>query len=154
MLLKATPLLGVLLAASLLAGAACTSGVPQIQVEGPEAKLSPVILGVASVFLKIVNSGNGDDRLLSARADLPGAITELHDEKDGKMTTVTSMDVPSNSSLVLRPGGMHIMIVRMPRTLQEGAELRILLTFQRSGERTVKVKLTNYATKAPRVRYH
>jgi periplasmic copper chaperone A len=157
MLLKANPIFETIRAAlvlSLLGGAACSSGVPQIAVEQPEAKLSPVILGVASIFMKIVNSGNGDDQLLSARTDIPGAMTELHDEKDGKMTTITSMDVPANSTLVLRPAGKHIMIFRIPRTMKSGEELRIVLTFKRSGEKTVMTKLTSYATKAPRARYH
>jgi hypothetical protein len=135
-------------------GVACSSGEPQLVVEQPEAKLSPVILGVVSVFMKIVNSGNGDDRLLSARTDIPGTMAELHDEKDGKMTTIPSMDVPANSTLVLRPAGKHIMLFRVPRTMKDGAELRIILTFKRSGERSVIIKLTNYATKPSRTRYH
>jgi copper(I)-binding protein len=155
--LKTNPIFRTMLAVlvvSLLGGAACSPGVPRIMVEEPEAKLSPVMLGVASVFMKIVNSGNGDERLLSARTDIPGTMTELHDEQDGKMTTVSSMDVPANSTLVLGPAGKHIMIFRIPRTMKAGTELRIMLTFKRSGERTAIVKLTDYATKAPRARYH
>jgi copper(I)-binding protein len=142
-----------LLVVFLLGNFACASGEPDILVEEPEAKRSPVILGVASVFMKIVNSGNGDDLLLSARADIPGAITELHDEKNGKMTTVTSMDVPANNSLVLRPNGRHIMVFRMPRSMKTGAEFRIVMTFKHSGERTVNIKLTEYATRTPRSGY-
>lgn len=149
--LKANPLICTILAvlfAFLLGGAACSPGEPRIVVEEAEAKLSPVILGVASVFMKIVNTGNGNDRLLSARTVMPGAITELHDEKDGKMTTVTGMDVPANSTLVLKPAGKHIMIFKLPRTMQAGTELRIVLTFKRSGERAIVMKLTDYATRA------
>ncbi len=142
------------LVAILLGGAACSPGAPQLLVEEPDAKLSPVILGVASVFMKIVNTGNGGDQLLSARTDIPGSVTELHDEKDGKMMTITSMDVPANSTLVLRPAGKHIMIFKLPRTMKAGMELRIVLTFKRSGERTVIIKLTDYATKASQVRNH
>lgn len=138
----------------LLGGAACSSGAPQIRIEEPDAKLSPVILGVASVFMKIENTGNGGDRLLSARTDMPGALTELHDEKDGKMITLTGMDVPANGTLVLRPAGKHIMIFKLPRTMKAGMELSIVLTFKRSGERIVNMKLTDYATKASRARYH
>jgi copper(I)-binding protein len=155
--LKANPLfrtIQAMLIVSLLGGVACYSGAPRIVIEEPEAKLSPVILGVVSVFMKIVNSGDGDDRLLSARTDIPGTMTELHDEEDGKMKTVTSMDIPANSTRVLRPGGQHIMIFKLPRTMQTGSELRIVLTFKRSGERTMLIKLTEYATKAPRTRYH
>jgi copper(I)-binding protein len=137
----------------LLGGVACSLGEPHLLVEEPEARLSPVILGVASVFMKIVNSGNGDDRLLSVRTAIPGAIAELHDEKDGKMITVTSMDVPANSTLVLGPAGKHIMLFRLPRTMEAGTELRIILTFKHTGERTATMKLTNYATRAPRGRY-
>jgi copper(I)-binding protein len=81
-------------------------------------------------------------------------MTELHDEEDGKMKTVTSMDIPANSTRVLRPGGQHIMIFKLPRTMQTGSELRIVLTFKRSGEKAMLVKLTEYATRAPRTRNH
>jgi copper(I)-binding protein len=155
--LKANPLfrtIQAILIVSLLGGAACSSGAPQIVIEEPEAKLSPVILGVASVFMKIVNSGNGDDRLVSARADIPGTLTELHDEEDRKMKTVTGMDIPGNGTLVLKPGGQHLMIFRLPRTMQAGSELTLVLNFKRSGERRALIKLTEYATSAPRTRYH
>jgi copper(I)-binding protein len=138
----------------LLGSVACASGKPEILIAEPEAKLSPAILGVASVFMKIVNSGNGDDQLLSARTDLPGAITELHEEKNGKMATVSRMDVPANGSLMLRPGGRHIMVYRIPRTMTAGSELRIVMIFKVSGERTLIVKLSEYATSAPRARHH
>jgi periplasmic copper chaperone A len=144
----------VLLVFLFLGGTACSPGEPQILIKESEAILSPAILGVASVFVKIVNSGNGGDRLLSAHTDVPGAVTELHDERDGKMTTVASMDVPANSTLVLRPGGKHIMILRIPRSMKAGAELRVVLNFKRAGEKEFKVKLIEYATMAPRARYH
>lgn len=138
----------------LLGGIACSTGEPHVLVEEPEAKLSQVMLGVASVFMKIVNSGNGDDRLLSARTDTPGTMTELHDENDGKMRTVTSMDVPANSTLVLGPSGKHIMIFRLARNTAAGTELRMVLTFKRSGERAVTLRLMNSATKDARAHYH
>jgi hypothetical protein len=38
-----------------------TQGMPVITIESVEARLSPMLIGVASVFMKIGNTGGGDD---------------------------------------------------------------------------------------------
>ncbi len=41
----------------------CKQGAPAVTVKSPEAELSPMIVGSASVFMEIVNAGSGDDTL-------------------------------------------------------------------------------------------
>lgn len=129
-----------LLAATSSGTAAC-SRVPRIEIDRPEARLSPVLLGVCSIFMKIENFGNGDDTLLGARVDIPGTITELHDVKDGKMVKRGEISIPANSVVDLRPGSMHIMVLRMPVDMKEGQEFTVLLNFEKSGEKRVAVTL-------------
>lgn len=43
---------------ALFLGMGCSAGTPRIVIEEPEARLSPVMLGVGSIFMKIRNSGN------------------------------------------------------------------------------------------------
>jgi len=142
------PLVSVLLAvsaiASFLAGAGCSSGEPKIGIETPSAELSPVFLGVCSVYLTVRNEG-GRDSLVAASLNIPNALIELHDVKDRRMVKVERIRIPSGSTVELRPGGMHLMIYNMPRNMQEGAEIVLSLRFERSGVRQVPVRLTKPA---------
>jgi copper(I)-binding protein len=121
------------------AGIGACSRVPHIEVEKQEARLSPALLGVCSVFLRIENSGNGDDNLLSAEVDIPGTITELHGVKDGKMVKKEKIPIPAKSVVELRPGSMHIMVFKLPKDARAGYEFRLRLVFERSGEKLVAV---------------
>jgi copper(I)-binding protein len=120
-------------------GLGACSRAPHIEVEQQEARLSPALLGVCSIFLRIENSGNGSDRLVSAQVDIPGTITELHDVKEGKMTKREEIPIPAKSTVTLRPGGLHIMVVKLPGDVRVGYEFRLRLVFERSGEKLVSV---------------
>lgn len=129
---------------ALISLSACgKGGEPRIAIEDQEARMSPMMLGVASVFMKIHNAGNGDDSLIGARAVIPGAIAEMHDTKEGKMVKREKIPVPSGEIIELKPKGLHIMVFKLPKEVREGSEFTIALTFERSGERQVKVKFTN-----------
>ena len=123
------------------AGIGACSRVPHIEIEKQEARLSPVLLGVCSVFLRIENSGNGDDKLVGARVDIPGTITEVHDVRDGKMIKREEIPIPAKSAVELRPGGLHIMVFKLPEHARVGYEFRLGLVFERSGEKLLSVSI-------------
>jgi hypothetical protein len=129
----------VVLVVIFLAGAGCTSQPPQVTIEGQYANLSPIFIGAGSVFLKVRNTG-GRDVLTGAAVAMPNAVIELHDEKDGRMVRVDKIAIPSRETTDLKPGGHHIMIFNMPRTVQEGSELTLTLRFERSGEKKVPIR--------------
>jgi copper(I)-binding protein len=118
----------------------CSFGEPKVSVENPRGELSPLFLGVASVYLTVRNDG-GSDRLVNARVAVPKAIVELHDVKRNRMEKVSHFPVPSRGVLQLKPGGMHIMVFNLPRDTVNGAEFGMTLVFERSGERTVTVQV-------------
>jgi len=138
---------GVIAALLLTAGLAvlpgCEKGEPLITIDSPAAWLSPMIVGSGSVFMKIDNRGSGDDVLLSANVELPGAITELHDVRDGKMAKTDSIKVPAGSVTELRPGSLHIMIFNMPKTIASGYTATVLLHFEKTGTRNVAITFQN-----------
>lgn len=112
---------------------------PQIEVDGLHAILSDMFLGAGSVFMSIHNTG-GRDVLLSASVDVPGAVTELHDVKGGRMIKVNEVVIPSRRTVELRPASMHVMVFNMPKTIREGSEVSLKLLFKRSGEKEVLVR--------------
>jgi hypothetical protein len=101
-----------------------------------------MIIGSASVFMNISNSGDIEDVLTGARVDIPDTVAEIHDTKDGKMVKVEKVSIPSKDIVELKPGGLHIMMFHMPEDIKEGFEFKMHLLFERSGEREIKVKLT------------
>lgn len=123
----------------------CKPAAPVIAIEAPEAAISPAFVGVVSVFMKIANTGGGEDALIGARTDIPGTVTELHDIREGKMVTVESIPIPAKDGVVLRPAKYHIMIFKLPKTMKEGSPLNLYLTFKKSGEKTVPLELINFA---------
>ncbi len=120
--------------------AGCTSQPPQVTIDGQYAELSPVFYGVASVFMTIKNGGGGD-AVTGISVNVPGALVELHDVKNRRMVKVEKIAVPSHGSAELKPGGLHIMVFNMPKTMRDGNEIVLTLMFARSGERQVPVRL-------------
>lgn len=131
-------LLIVLTAASFVAAAGCADKAPDIRIEKASAQSSPAMLGVASVFMNIVNTG-GKDVLLSARTDSKGTVTELHDMKQGKMVKVERINVPSRGIVELKPGSLHIMIFGLPKDVKPGSNIRMHLVFEKAGELALTV---------------
>ena len=130
---------------SLLAtGALCAgcSGSPSIRIDDPDARISPMLQGVCSIFMKIANPGDGDDALLEARADVPGAVTQIHAVRNGRMVQSDKLVVPAGGVLELRPGGLHIMVFNLPKDSGAGYEFTLHLRFQRSGEKTTAVRIS------------
>ena len=134
----------ILLCAAVVMGITLSMGAcsrfPQIEVKGQEAILSPVFLGVCSIFMKIENSGNGADTLVDAKLNIPNTVTELHDVQDGKMMKQEHIPIPAKSVVQLRPGRQHIMVFKLPKEVREDEEFVLYLRFEKSGEKRVTVK--------------
>ena len=143
----------MLLAAFMLTGISCSSGTPVITIEEQDAKLSPVIVGSGSIFMKIVNSGSGADSLVKAQINIPGAVIELHDLQDGKMTTIDRIPIPAKTTVLLRPASYHLMIFRMPKEVKEGSGVIVTLSFEKHDEIRVPLQFTTSATNPKRGSY-
>lgn len=134
-LVCATLVLGITLSMG-----ACSRS-PQIEVKEQEAILSPVLLGVCSIFMKIENSGNGEDTLVDAKVNIPHTVTELHDIQNGKMIKQEQIPIPAKSVVQLRPGRQHIMVFKLPKDVREDEQFVLYLRFEKSGEKRVPLKL-------------
>jgi periplasmic copper chaperone A len=128
--------------AGLFAAAATScSGTPSLRIENPEAKVSPALVGVCAIFMRIANAGDGDDALLDAQLELPGTVTQLHAIRDGRMVHSERLVVPARGALELRPGGPHIMVFQLPEAPGAGCDATVRLRFETSGERRAAVRL-------------
>jgi periplasmic copper chaperone A len=94
----------------------------------------------AAAYLQVENSG-ADDLLIDARSDIAMRV-ELHEVvmegATGRMQRIEGgMPVPSNGTLVLQPGGFHVMFMGLSHELENGEEVDIELVFQNAGSVTI-----------------
>jgi copper(I)-binding protein len=72
---------------------------------------------------------------------MPKVVAMLHVVQDGKMVMTDRIVVPAGGVTVLKPGGCHIMLFNMPKDLKAGDAFTLYITFARSGERQIPVKV-------------
>lgn len=143
------------IAASLLLGASPLIASDTSTDSKMEMKMSaPIILGALELtnaftramppaakagggFVTIANTGNEDDRLVSASS--PAApVVELHEMRmDGDVMVMRELEngvfVPAGETVMLAPGGLHIMFMKVPTPFAEGEPVPVTLTFEKAG---------------------
>ncbi|MCB1014650.1 MAG: copper chaperone PCu(A)C [Acidimicrobiales bacterium] len=61
------------------------------------------------------------------------------------MQPIEALDLPAGETVVLEPGGFHIMLIDLVAPLETGEEIEVTLTFENAGERTVTVPVLDDA---------
>lgn len=51
-----------------------------------------------------------------------------------QMQPINRLEIPAQSTVRLAPGGYHIMLIGLNRTLNPGDSIRLKLGFEQSGE--------------------
>lgn len=130
-----------LLAIGLLA-AAC-GGSSTVSVEDAWGRPSPMEAANAAFYMDIVGS-DVDDTLVSAASESCSA-TELHETTmaDGVMSMQERPDgiaVPSGTTVVLEPGGLHVMCLDA-ETFEVGDTVDIELVFAEAGAMTISAEI-------------
>ncbi len=126
------------LAALLLASCNGPGPQPQIEVRDAWARASVPQQASSAAYFTIRNSG-GADTLVSVSTPIGNASLHSTEMTDGimRMRPLDSLDVPANSTVQLKPGGTHVMLMGLDAPLAPGATVGLDLTFAKSGERHV-----------------
>lgn len=131
--LKTIAALGLLLLAS------CSASVPPaISVEDAWARASVPGQMSSAAYFTVRNTG-GADTLLSVSS--PSANASMHstsmDNGVMRMRPLASLEVPAHSTVALKPGGTHVMLMGLKAPLEAGSTIVLDLRFEKSGERQV-----------------
>lgn len=108
----------------------------------------PVLGERTAMYVVITNRGARDDQLDSIST--PAAErAEMHRTVDhGGMRTMEplgSVLIPAGGSVSLEPGGHHVMLLNLTRTLAAGDSVRATLHFRRAGDVPVKARVVAYS---------
>ncbi len=105
--------------------------------------------GAGGVFMTLKNSGKNAGALLSARSDVADSV-ELHTHTKGddgvwRMGPVARIEVPAGGETVLKPGGLHVMLIGLKHGLSTGSTLDLTLTFADGATQTLAVPVRDAA---------
>ena len=137
---------GLLFSAGVLAGAA-----DNVSVQDPYVRLAPPNAAATGAFMVIRNTGDKDVKVVKADNPISKA-TELHTHlNEGgvmKMRPVPAIEIRAKGEAVLRPGGLHVMMIDLKAPIKEGDSVPITLTFDDGSSKQVDAKVLR-ATAAP-----
>ncbi|TXT30030.1 MAG: hypothetical protein FD131_2040 [Rhodocyclaceae bacterium] len=134
-----------LLAASLMFSAGVLAGAADnVSVQDPYVRLAPPNAPATGAFMVIKNNGDKDVKVL--KADNPvSKVTELHTHlNEGgvmKMRPVPSIEVKAKGEAVLKPGGLHVMMIDIKTPMKEGDVVPITLSFDDGSTKQVDAKV-------------
>ena len=96
----------------------------------------------SAAYLVIRNGGESTDRLTGAVTPVAEAV-EVHESRVVNdvmtMREVGVLEIPPGDSVVLKPGGLHLMLLGLRAPLLEGEELDLTLNFEVAGERHLRI---------------
>ena len=105
----------------------------EISVENEWARVTPS--GTGSVYMKIKNNGNCEDKLLSASSDKAGMVMIHRSIREGNISKMIHIHdgiaIPGNSEVSLKPGDYHLMLMDLDKNLSLGDKISIVLNFEK-----------------------
>jgi copper(I)-binding protein len=114
-----------------------------ITIEEQWARTSPMDSTVGAAYMNIVS--NADDALVGASVDTSIAMmTQVHETTkaaDGSMgmKEIAALPLPAGIEVELKPGGYHIMMMKLAKPLVVGESIDITLTFESGATQVVTV---------------
>lgn len=122
-----------------------------LSVTHPMAYETPKSARAGAGYLSITNENEQDDRLIEVRADFPRVMLHTTQETDGiaRMVHLEAIDLPAGQTIVLEPGGHHVMFMGLDGDpFEEGEEIPATLVFEKAGELDVVFKVEKRGTEA------
>jgi copper(I)-binding protein len=115
--------------------AACSSdgAAAGLRFEDAWARPGPGVATTAAFYLAIENRSAVDERLVAAASDAC-RVAELHESSmtDGVMgmqQLLEGIPVPAGTTVILQPGGLHIMCIDKTVDFTPGTEIELSLDF-------------------------
>lgn len=134
------------------AGTLSAEGRSSIVVEQAWARASIVQSRPGAAYLTIGNEGSSPDRLVGTTSPLAGSVTIHASEMSDnvmKMRAMHQLEIGQGERVVLKPGGMHLMLMHLREPLREGERLPLVLEFEHAGKLEVSVPILSPAAKGP-----
>ena len=140
----------LLFLALLLASGVAAAQTGPVEVKNAWARATPGKAEIGAAYLTIETTA--PDRLTGASTPVAGKA-ELHEMtmQGGvmKMRALAGIDLPAGHAVVLKPGGIHIMLTGLKQPLRAGESFPLTLDFEKAGRREVTVMIEKAGAMGP-----
>jgi copper(I)-binding protein len=95
-----------------------------------------------AVYMAVTNTGDAPDRLIGATTPMAAEVQlHTHEEVDGvmQMRRIDAVEVAPGETVLLEPGGLHLMLMGLTERLVEDTTFPMMLIFERAGEVPIDV---------------
>ena len=120
-----------------------------IEIKGAYARASIPNVPNSAAFFVIKNNSDKDIAITSANSDV-AEKNELHthikENEMMKMMKIEKLVVPAKSSLELKSGGDHVMLMGLKKELKAGDEISLELSFSDGDKKSIKVPVKDLAS--------
>ena len=120
-----------------------------IEIERAYARASIPNVPNSAAFFVIKNNSDKDIAITSVNSDI-AEKKELHthikENKKMKMMKIEKLVVPAKSSLELKSGGDHVMLMGLKKELKAGDEINLELSFSDGDKKSIKVPVKDLAS--------
>jgi len=104
----------------------------------------------AAVFMTI--RSDSADRLIAAStpaANKTDLMTMQVTDDAMAMTYLDAIEIPADGTVALDPAGLHVWLTDLDEPLKSGESIPLVLTFEKAGERRVRVAIIAPAEMPP-----
>ena len=103
-----------------------------------KAWVRPTVAGqaVAAAYMDI--TARESARLIAVRSPISPSVQIHSMQMDGdimRMREVPSLDLPKNRAVSLKPGGYHLMLMKLKKPIQAGDKIPLTLIVETNGKR-------------------
>ena len=120
-----------------------------VEIDGAYARASIPNVPNSAAFFVIKNNSDKDIAITSANSDI-AEKNELHthikENKMMKMMKIEKLVVSAKSSLELKSGGDHVMLMGLKKELKVGDEINLELSFSDGDKKSIKVPVKDLAS--------
>ena len=149
--------LSALLTAAVLVFAVSGCSAEQLEISDSWVRSSDMSVsgGMTGMFMEITNPTSGEITLIGGSSD--SGMVEIHETVMGadgmQMQEINGgIEIPAGGTVVLQPGGLHVMIMNLNSDVVAGDEVSVDLEFD--GHPNVSVTATAKPSEAGDEEYH
>ncbi len=112
-----------------------------IEITAPYAHAAGMGENTAA-YMRVRNTGAEADTLLKATCDAAMMVQVMETTMENdvmSMGEVPGIDLPAGSTVELKPGGYHVMLMNLVQEIKDGTTISVTLEFEKAGTITLEV---------------
>ena len=125
-----------------------------LEITRPWTRATPATAQSGGGFLTVTNKGTTPDRLIAARSTVSAKV-EVHEMRmDGNVMRMRELEkgleIPAGGTVMLKPGGYHIMFMGLKAPFAKDAKVPVTLVFEKAGSLDIVLDVEALGAAAPK----